>query len=63
MFEKLKEEVNQQNVHTFHFYGAASRSVATFLCHDIDNRDEVMVTRIMLQYIFFSCVAYAKVPD
>lgn len=54
MFEKLGEEVNQQDELSYMTSGSRSRSIATFLCHDSSNPDEIMTLKIIMQHISLS---------
>lgn len=54
VFEKLGEEVNQQDELSYMTSGSRSRSIATFLCHDSSNPDEIMTSKIIMQYISLS---------
>lgn len=54
VFEKLGEEVNQQNELSYMTSGSRSRSIAAFLCHDSSNPDEIITLKIITLYISLS---------
>ncbi|OJJ83599.1 uncharacterized protein ASPGLDRAFT_26482 [Aspergillus glaucus CBS 516.65] len=49
VFERLGEEVNQQDELSYMTSGSRSRSIAAFLCHDSSNPDEIMTLKIIMQ--------------
>lgn len=62
ILEKLSEEVNQQDGYSYRTYGAASHSVATFYCGNVNDSSQVMLIKVMMQYVSALLFIHSTVP-
>lgn len=49
--KKLDEDVYQQDENSYLTFGPVSRSIAIFLCHNVEASDDVKIMKIMMQYV------------